>query len=77
MVIAGHVFDVENFECDNASTVEMIRKLRGSDATAAMSVDPHAAYISRVTDKCVGLYSDQIYAHKCQVSEYCIFLCKI
>ncbi|XP_022827451.1 probable E3 ubiquitin-protein ligase HERC2 [Spodoptera litura] len=68
VVIAGHVFDVENFECDNASTVEMIRKLRGSDATAAMSVDPHAAYISRVTDKYVGLYSDQIYAHKCQES---------
>ncbi|KAH9645818.1 hypothetical protein HF086_012545 [Spodoptera exigua] len=51
VVIAGQVFDVENFECDNASTVEMIRKLRGSDATAAMSVDPHAAYLSRVTEK--------------------------
>ncbi|XP_047031157.1 probable E3 ubiquitin-protein ligase HERC2 [Helicoverpa zea] len=61
VIIAGYVFDVENFECESASTVELIRKLRGSDATAAMSVEPHAAYLSRVTEKCVGMYTDQLY----------------
>lgn len=66
--MCGHVFDVENFECENASTVELVRKLRGCDATAALSVEPHAAYLSRVVEKCVGLYADQIYSHKCTVS---------
>nr|XP_026484631.1 probable E3 ubiquitin-protein ligase HERC2 isoform X1 [Vanessa tameamea] len=68
IVIAGHVFDVENFECESASTVELVRKLRGADATAALSVEPHAAYLSRVTDKCVGMYASQIYSHKCSES---------
>ncbi|CAH0405793.1 unnamed protein product [Chilo suppressalis] len=68
IIVAGHVFDVENFECDNASTTELIRKLRGCDATAALSVEPHAAYLSRITAKCVGLYADQIYSHKCHES---------
>ncbi|XP_026727805.1 probable E3 ubiquitin-protein ligase HERC2 [Trichoplusia ni] len=68
VIIAGHVFDVENFECDNASTVEAIRKLRGCDATATMSIEPHAAYLSQVTEKCVGMYADQIYSFMCQES---------
>lgn len=76
-MIAGHVFDVENFDCESASTVEMIRKLRGSDATAAMSVDPHAAYLSRVTEKCVGLYADQIYSCRVYVSNINFWLRKI
>ncbi|KAI5642407.1 regulator of chromosome condensation (RCC1) repeat domain-containing protein [Phthorimaea operculella] len=68
IIVAGHVFDVENFDCENASTVELVRKLRGCDATAALSVEPHAAYLSRVTEKCVGLYADQIHSHKCSES---------
>ncbi|CAH0722311.1 unnamed protein product, partial [Brenthis ino] len=68
IVISGHVFDVEKFECENASTVELVRKLRGCDATAALSVDPHAAYLSRITEKCVGMYATQIYSHKCHES---------
>lgn len=66
------MFDVENFECDNASTVELVRKLRGCDATAALSVEPHAAYLSRVTEKCVGMYADQMYSHRCYVSLYIV-----
>ncbi|KAJ2946601.1 hypothetical protein O0L34_g12657 [Tuta absoluta] len=68
IIVAGHVFDVENFDCENASTVELVRKLRGCDATAALSVEPHAAYLSRVTEKCVGLYAEQIHSHKCTES---------
>ncbi|XP_022131000.2 probable E3 ubiquitin-protein ligase HERC2 [Pieris rapae] len=68
IIIAGYVYDVENFDCENASTVELVRKLRGADATAALSVDPHAAYLSRLTEKCVGLYTTQVYSHKCQES---------
>ncbi|KAL0895990.1 hypothetical protein ABMA27_011981 [Loxostege sticticalis] len=68
VIVGGHVFDVENFECENASTVELVRKLRGCDATAALSVEPHAAYLSLVTEKCVGLYAEQIYSHKCNES---------
>lgn len=67
-MIAGHVFDVDGFECESASTVELVRKLRGTDATAALSVEPHAAYLSRITEKCVGMYADQIYSFKCHVS---------
>ncbi|CAG9575570.1 unnamed protein product [Danaus chrysippus] len=68
IVVSGHVFDVENFECDNASTVELVRKLRGCDATSALSVEPHAAYLSRITEKCVGMFASQIHSHKCQDS---------
>lgn len=68
IVIAGHVYDVDNFDCENAGTVELVRKFRGCDATAALSVEPHAAFLSRITEKCVGLYADQIYSHKCIVS---------
>ncbi|XP_052754599.1 probable E3 ubiquitin-protein ligase HERC2 isoform X2 [Galleria mellonella] len=68
IVVSGYVYDVENFECESASTVEVVRKMRGCDATAALSVEPHAAYLSRLTDKCVGLYADQIYTHKCHES---------
>ncbi|XP_045760290.1 probable E3 ubiquitin-protein ligase HERC2 isoform X8 [Maniola jurtina] len=68
IVVAGHVFDVEHFECESASTVELVRKLRGCEATAALSVDPHAAFLSRITEKCVGMYATQIYSHKCQES---------
>ncbi|XP_028033518.1 probable E3 ubiquitin-protein ligase HERC2 [Bombyx mandarina] len=68
IIVAGHVFDVENFDCENASTVELVRKLRGGDATAALSVEPHAAFLARITEKCVGLYADQIYSHKCHES---------
>ncbi|CAK1599489.1 unnamed protein product [Parnassius mnemosyne] len=68
IVVTGHVYDVENFECENASTVELVRKLRGSDATAALSEEPHAAFLSSITEKCVGLYADQIYSHRCQES---------
>ncbi|CAH2243797.1 jg12710 [Pararge aegeria aegeria] len=68
ILIAGHVFDVENFECENASTVELVRKMRGCEATAALSVEPHAAFLSRITEKCVGIYASQIYSHKCQES---------
>lgn len=68
IIISGYVYDVENFDCASASTVELVRKLRGCDATAALSVEPHAAYLSRVTEKCVGLYASQMYAHQCTVS---------
>ncbi|XP_041973907.1 probable E3 ubiquitin-protein ligase HERC2 [Aricia agestis] len=68
IVVAGYVYDVHKFDCDNASTVELVRKLRGCDATAALSVEPHAAYLSRITEKCVGMYTNQIYSHKCQES---------
>lgn len=70
IVISGHVFDVENFECENASTVELVRKLRGCDATAALSVEPHAAFLSRITEKCVGMFTSQIHSHKCNVSVF-------
>ncbi|XP_038209493.1 probable E3 ubiquitin-protein ligase HERC2, partial [Zerene cesonia] len=66
IVIAGYVYDVENFECENASTVELVRQMRGSDATAAFSKEPHAAFLSRVTEKCVGMFTTQVYSHKCQ-----------
>ncbi|XP_049884481.1 probable E3 ubiquitin-protein ligase HERC2 isoform X2 [Pectinophora gossypiella] len=68
IIVEGHVFDVENFECENASTVELVRLLRGCDATLPLSCEPHAAYISRITEKCVGIYADQIYSHKCHES---------
>jgi cytochrome b involved in lipid metabolism len=68
IIVAGYVFDVENFECDNAATTELVRKLRGCDATAALSVEPHAAFLSRITEKRVGLYADQINSHNCHVS---------
>lgn len=68
IVVAGYVFDVDNFECENASTVELVKKLRGADGTAALSVEPHAAYLSRITEKCVGMYADQINSHKFHVS---------
>ncbi|KAL4709830.1 hypothetical protein ACJJTC_001284, partial [Scirpophaga incertulas] len=68
IVVGSHVFDVERFECDNASTTELVGKLRGCDATAALSVEPHAAYLSRITEKCVGLYAEQIHSHKCNES---------
>lgn len=68
IVISGNVYDVTNFECENASTVELIRKLKGSDATSALSVPPHAAFLSRVTEKFVGIFADQIYTHSCNVS---------
>ncbi|KAJ0180993.1 hypothetical protein K1T71_003078 [Dendrolimus kikuchii] len=64
IVVAGYVFDVDDFECENASTVELVRKLKGGDATAALSVEPHAAFLSRITEKCVGMYADQINSHK-------------
>ncbi|CAB3255423.1 unnamed protein product [Arctia plantaginis] len=64
IVVAGYVFDVDKFDCENASTTELVRKFRGSDATAALSVEPHAAYLSRITDKCVGMFADQIYSYK-------------
>ncbi|CAG4926206.1 unnamed protein product [Colias eurytheme] len=66
IIIAGYVYDVENFECANASTVELVRKMRGSDATAAFSTEPHAAFLSRVTEKCVGMFTSQVHSHKCQ-----------
>ncbi|KAG6464463.1 hypothetical protein O3G_MSEX014531 [Manduca sexta] len=68
IIIAGYVFDVEHFECDDATTTELVRKMRGCDATVALSVAPHAAYMSRLTEKCVGMYADQIYSHKCKES---------
>ncbi|CAB3257193.1 unnamed protein product [Arctia plantaginis] len=68
IVVAGYVFDVDKFDCENASTTELVRKFRGSDATAALSVEPHAAYLSRITDKCVGMFADQIYSYKCKES---------
>ena len=68
IVVSGYVYDVDKFECDNASTVELVRKLRGRDATAALSAAPHAAYLSRITDKCVGMYATQIHSHHCEVS---------
>lgn len=70
IIVAGYVFDVDKFDCENASTTELVHKLRGSDATAALSVEPHAAYLSRITDKCVGMFADQIYSYKCKVSIY-------
>ncbi|XP_013183359.2 probable E3 ubiquitin-protein ligase HERC2 [Amyelois transitella] len=68
IIVAGYVYNVDRFECDNASTVELVRKLRGCDATAALSVEPHAAYLSRITEKCVGVYACQMYTHQCNES---------
>ncbi|VVD02570.1 unnamed protein product, partial [Leptidea sinapis] len=66
IIISGYVYDVAGFECEDTSTVELVRELRGRDATAAFSEEPHAKYLSRVTEKCVGFYCSQLYTHKCQ-----------
>ncbi|XP_045542472.1 probable E3 ubiquitin-protein ligase HERC2 [Papilio machaon] len=68
IVVSGFVYDVEKFRCDSTSTVDLVRKLRGSDATAALSEEPHAAYMSAITEKCVGLYAEQVHGHRCQES---------
>ncbi|KPJ21086.1 E3 ubiquitin-protein ligase HERC2 [Papilio machaon] len=68
IVVSGFVYDVEKFRCDSTSTVDLVRKLRGSDATAALSEEPHAAYLSAITEKCVGLYAEQVHGHHCQES---------
>lgn len=68
IVVSGYVYDVKNFECENASTVELVQKLKGTDATSALSEQPHAAFLSRITEKCVGTFADQIYSHSCNVS---------
>ncbi|XP_048005438.1 probable E3 ubiquitin-protein ligase HERC2 [Leguminivora glycinivorella] len=68
IIVRGHVYDVETFECDNPSTNELVRKLRGCDATAALSVEPHALYLSLITEKCVGMDADQIHTHKLEES---------
>ncbi|XP_068628740.1 probable E3 ubiquitin-protein ligase HERC2 [Battus philenor] len=68
IVVGGHVFDVQNFDCENVSTVRLVQKLRGCDATAALSEEPHAAFLSGITEKCVGLYAEQIYSHRCKES---------
>ncbi|KPJ06671.1 putative E3 ubiquitin-protein ligase HERC2 [Papilio machaon] len=68
IVVSGFVYDVEKFRCDSTSTVDLVRKLRGSDATAALSEEPHAAYLSAITEKCIGLYAEQVHGHHCQES---------
>ncbi|GBP72265.1 E3 ubiquitin-protein ligase HERC2 [Eumeta japonica] len=60
IIISGLVYDVAEFDCGNATTIEFIKKFKGMDATEALSTSPHAAYISRITEKCVGVYANDL-----------------
>ncbi|XP_072935158.1 probable E3 ubiquitin-protein ligase HERC2 [Epargyreus clarus] len=66
IVISGVVYDVEKFDCDSELTTQFVRGLRGTDATAALSEPPHAAYLWRIKANVVGIYEEDINHYKCK-----------
>lgn len=55
----------------NAMTVKLVCKLMGgSNVTVTLSA-ARAVFLSRVTEKWVGMFADQIYSHSCNVSWKC------
>ncbi|CAH2068345.1 unnamed protein product, partial [Iphiclides podalirius] len=68
IVVGGRVFDVTGFKCESQSTMELVKRMRGCDATAALSVEPHASFLSGVTERCVGIYAEQLYSDRCRES---------
>ncbi|XP_048481969.1 probable E3 ubiquitin-protein ligase HERC2 [Plutella xylostella] len=57
LVFNGYVYDISNFACECAETVQLVARFRGHDASLAFSMLPHSAYVTKLTENCVGEFT--------------------